>query len=133
MCCPPDMVVQVWPVVRSMVRKAYDKTDLGNAADLDADVATGRALLWIVAGDSVECALVTRLETTQRSKVCFICALGGAGAKQWLHLIGQLEAYAKAEGCDCIRWMGRKGWMRKLPQYREVGVVMERRLDGRHK
>lgn len=114
-----------------MVCAAYDRTDLGHSSSLDTDVLSGRALLWIVHGDGIECALVTRLETTQHSKVCFIAALGGKGAGRWLHLIEQLEDYAKAEGCDCIRWMGRRGWKRKLPGYREVGVIMERQINGR--
>ncbi len=126
------MAGQLWPHVRPMVCAAYDRTDLGLASDLDTDVLSGRALLWIVASERIECALVTRLEITQHSKVCFICALGGAGAKSWLHLIEELETYAKAEGCNSIRWMGRRGWKRKLPKYREVGVIMERRIDGRH-
>lgn len=130
MCCPPDMAGDLWPSVRPMVCAAYDKTDLGTAPDLDTDVLSGRALLWIVHSDGhgIECAVVTKLEITQHSKVCFIPALGGVGSRRWLHLIDGIEKYAKAEGCDCIRWVGRKGWKRMLPEYKEVGVVMERRI-----
>lgn len=122
------MAGELWPHVRPMVCSAIDRTDLGRASDLDTDVLSGRALLWIVHGTGIECAVVTRLEQTQHSKVCFIPALGGRGSRHWLHLIEGIENYAKAEGCDCIRWVGRKGWKRMLPEYREVGVVMERRF-----
>jgi hypothetical protein len=128
MCCPPDMAGQLWPHVRQMVGSALDKTDLGRLSDLDTDVLSGRALLWIIHGDGIESAGVTRLELTQHSKVCLIVAHGGGGADRWLHLLEGIENYAKAEECDSVRWVGRKGWKRKLPEYREIGVVMERKL-----
>jgi hypothetical protein len=126
MCCPPEMAGQLWPHVRQMVGSALDKTDLGRLSDLDTDVLSGRALLWIVADDGIKGAGVTRLEITQHSKVCRILAFGGRGPSQTL--LSTIEEYAKAEGCDCVRWAGRQGWKRKLPEYREIGVVMEKRL-----
>lgn len=121
------MVGELWPHVRPMVCAAFDRTDLGAASDLDTDVMSGRALLWIVHDGSIQCAVVTRLEITQRSKVCVIVAIGGV-ARSSLGLIAGIEKYANDEGCDCVRWVGRKGWKRMLPEYREVGVVMERRI-----
>lgn len=128
MCCPPDMAGELWPHVRPMVGAAFDRTDLGLLSDLDADVLSGRAHLWIVAGRGIEAALVTRLERTQHSYACFIVALGGKRRTRWLSLLGELEQFARAEGCDCVRWIGRDGWKRILPDYREAGVVMEKRL-----
>lgn len=130
MCCPPDMVGDLWPHVRAMVSRAPVKTDMGSAAELDTDVLSGRALLWIVHSDSrgIEVAAVTRLDLTERSKVCTILACGGEGRSRWLHLLADIEAYAKAEGCDGVRLYGRRGWKRALPDYREIGIVMERKL-----
>jgi hypothetical protein len=126
MCCPPDMAGDLWPHVRPMVGAAMDRTDLGRLADLDTDVLSGNALLWVVVTDKIEGAGVTRLEITQHSKVCLIVAFGGKGPSQGL--LSTIEQYAKAEGCDCVRWIGRKGWKRKMPDYKEISVVMERRL-----
>jgi hypothetical protein len=126
MCCPPEMAGNLWPHVRPMVGSALDRTDLGALSDLDTDVLSGRALLWVVASDKIEGAGVTRLEITQHSKVCFIVAFGGKGPSQGL--LTTIENYAKAEGCDCVRWVGRRGWKRKLPEYKEIGVVMERKV-----
>jgi hypothetical protein len=109
-----------------MVGAAFDRTDLGSLSDLDTDVLSGRALLWVVATDKIEGAGVTRLEITQHSKVCFIVAFGGHTRN--MELFPAIEEYARAEGCDCVRWVGRKGWKRKLPGYREIGVVMERKV-----
>lgn len=128
MCCPPGMVGELWPHVRSMVGRASDKTDMGSLSELDTDVLSGRALLWTVHGDGIEAATVTRLDLTEHSKVCTILACGGAGRSRWLHLLSEIETYAKAEGCDGVRLYGRRGWKRALPDYREIGIVMERKL-----
>lgn len=124
------MVGALWPHVRDMVGEAPRKTDMGSLAELDTDVLSGRALLWVVHSDSrgIECACVTRLDVTERSKVCTILACGGRGRGRWLHLLEQIERYAKTEGCNSTRLYGRRGWKRALPDYQEIGIVMERKL-----
>lgn len=125
------MVGELWPHVRRMVCASFEKSDLGRASDLDTEVISGRALLWIIHDiGEIACALVTRLETTDKGRVCAILAIGGNGSKRWLPLIAGIEKYAITEDCHCVRFIGRKGWKRVLPEYREVGVVMERRIDG---
>lgn len=129
MCCPPEMAEDLWPHVRAMAGSALDKTDLGSLSDLDADVLSGRALLWVVSVDKrIHCAAVTQIQKTQASKVCMILTCGGSELKSWAHLLSGVEQYAKEEGCDCVRFIGRKGWGRIYPDYRPVGVVFERRL-----
>jgi len=124
------MAGDLWPHIRSMVGQAPVKTDMGRLSELDTDVLSGRALLWVAHSDGhgIEAATVTRLDLTERSKVCTILACGGKGRSRWLHLLSGIEAYAKAEGCDGVRLYGRRGWKRALPDYREIGIVMERKL-----
>ena len=40
----------------------------------------------------------------------------------------EIEAYAKAEGCACVRIYGRKGWARVLKDYQVEQIVLERQL-----
>lgn len=121
------MVGDLWPIVRPLVSRAPVKTDLGSVSELDTDALSGRALLWIVYGDGIEAAVVTRLDITERSKVCTILACAGT-VQDSLHLLDGIERYAVAEGCNSVRLYGRKGWKRALPGYREIGVIMERKL-----
>lgn len=113
-----------------MAGSALDKTDLGSLSDLDTDVLSGRALLWVVSGKSIHCAAVTQIQNTQASKVCMILTCGGSEIKSWSHLLSGVEQYARDEGCDCVRFIGRKGWKRIYPEYREIGAVFERKLNG---
>lgn len=126
------MAANLWPHVRAMVGAAYDRTDLGLLADLDTDVLSGSALLWVVEKDgSIACAAVTRIERTQASKVCTVLACGGKRFGDWKHLLSGVEEYAGQSGCDAVRWFGRKGWSRIYPEYREIGAIYERKLNGR--
>ncbi len=94
-------------------------------------------------------AAVTELQQTERCKFCIVVACGGSsheehqgvdarlrglcrerpgGMARWLHLLTPIENWARAEGCDAMRIMGRRGWSRVLPAYRLTRVVLEKEL-----
>jgi hypothetical protein len=45
-----------------------------------------------------------------------------------LPLIAGIEDYAKAEGCRCVRIIGRRGWARVLPGYEQTFAIIDKRL-----
>lgn len=131
MCCPPSLAAELWPHVQGWMKAALDRTDLGLLSDLEVDVLTGRALLWLVGDDkTITCAAVTQIQQSQASKVCMVLTCGGSRIRNWSHLLSGVEEYARGEGCDSVRFIGRKGWKRIYPEYREIGVVFERKLNG---
>ena len=102
-----------------------ERGDCGDFESVKADVLNGDALAWLVWNDPY----LTGVVVTQISgKVCFIVACGGDGILRTLPLLSIIEQYAKAEGCERMRIMGRKGWMRALPEYRAHRVVLEKDL-----
>ena len=132
-CVPPDDVADIWPRVEMFIRRALARGGLGTSlAKVQADVLTGRALLWLVVGDTVPfspmAAVITQLTDEGAGKVCTIVAFGGDGGRS-LHLLAQIEAYAQAEGCERMRIEGRLGWQRKLRWPRSY-MVMEKPLRG---
>jgi hypothetical protein len=103
--------------------------DLGLFAPVEQNVLSGRALLWLVMrGTAIRAAVVTELHRTETRKVCTIVACGGADMRDWLALLSGIENFARAEGCDAVRVMGRAGWTRMLKEYRETRVVLERKI-----
>lgn len=129
LCVHPDHVPMVWPAVRDMLHKAHLKTDLGHSADLEGDVLGGNGVLWLAACEGkIEAAAVAVLTRTDVHKVAVITCVGGAKMRRWLHMLSEVEAWAKAEGAAKIRIFGRKGWLRILEDYRVSHVVLEKML-----
>jgi hypothetical protein len=47
---------------------------------------------------------------------------------RWLDLLKPIEAFAKLEGCDAMRIIGREGWARVLPGYARTRAVIDKPL-----
>src|SRR6185503_11576231 len=103
----------VWPLVKHHIASALKRGDMGRLDDLESDVLTGDALLWLVWRKPViESAVVTQIILTERSKVCMIQACGGSKVLRRLDLLANIEEYARQQGCHCVRILGRRGWAR---------------------
>lgn len=128
-CVDPSLVAKVWPHARELVKSAIERTDLCNFADIEKEVLSGLQLLWLAwNGTAIEAAAVTQLVLIGGRKICIIVACGGRGRKRWLPLISGLEQFAKNEGCQSVRIIGRKGWQRVLENYRAKYVVLDKEI-----
>jgi hypothetical protein len=128
-CVAPDRVHEFWPHVSDLIHRAIRRTNLSHSQDIDFDVLNGDGLLWIAwNGSAVEAAATTSLIETDTEKVCVLTACGGENMRRWLSLLGEIEDYAKAEGCSRVRIFGRKGWVRVLERYRIRNVILEKEL-----
>lgn len=128
-CVPPQLVKRVWPTVSKTLYNAMLRGGIGSFKVLEADVLSGGALLWVAAqSDEIVTAAVTQIGIGIRGKVCEIVACGGADTLHHLHLLKEIEDYARNENCRATRIIGRKGWVRALPDYRATRVVLEKEL-----
>ncbi len=106
-----------------------ERGDLGTFVDVEQDVLSGGALLWLVWEDPIVLgATVTQIITQDNRKICMVVACGGEDGRSWVHLISKIEDYARNEGCELSRIVGRKGWMKLLPDYKESRVILEKAL-----
>jgi hypothetical protein len=106
-----------------------ERGDLGTFDEVEDAVTSGQALLWLVWKEpEILGAAVTQVVATQKSRICIIVACGGENLRLWLPLVTKIESYAREEGCDAVRILGRKGWMRVLKGYSAPAVILERRL-----
>jgi hypothetical protein len=128
-CVDPKRVSEVWPHVSSLLKGACRRTRLNAFEDIEADILAGRSLLWMAwSGGAIESAAATILINSELGKVCIITVCGGSDMKRWLPLIGQIESYARREGCARVRIYGRKGWLRVLDRYEQQYVIMDKEL-----
>ncbi len=79
-------------------------------------------------GRAIESAAATILINSEAGKVCIITVCAGSNMERWLPLIGQIETYAKREGCARVRIYGRRGWLRVLDGYEQKHVIMDKEL-----
>jgi hypothetical protein len=129
LCVDPAQVRDFWPHVEPLIKAACARGlhDFGGTL---RSLERGTALLWLVSdGEEIFAALTTELHKLNERKVCFISTLGGRQHRQWVHLVSGIEDFARAEGCEAVLLMGRKGWLRAMPpSWRQRGIIMERAL-----
>lgn len=122
---PSEMVPIVWPEVASMLE---DALSYGNGeyelVDIFEAVRSGAMQLWA----TEKSVAVTTLIQYPRRTTCLIAAAGGdlEDLKEHLPLV---EEWAIWQGCDAIEVMGRKGWLRVLPDYHQCQVHLRKALS----
>jgi hypothetical protein len=133
-CVDPELVHEIWPLAKPLLRRAIARTGLSAFCDLEREILCGNALLWLaVEGEGSKIAILaaasTKLQLTETEKVCLITACSGQDMLRWLGLIGQIEEFARNEGCNCVRIYGRKGWLRALVGYEQTHVILDKELN----
>ena len=124
-----DRVPEIWPGVKHLIHRAMERGGLSTFAQIESDVLEGTALLWLAwDGKQVYAAAVTQIVPTEFGHDCIILACGGTESTKWIQLIGGIENYAKASGCDHVRIFGRRGWQAKLPGYQAKRIILEKEI-----
>lgn len=127
---PVELVPRVLePLAKYLVSIADRSGGRFTIESLVGDLVRGECQLWII-GDDQPCGIVvTELYfASSGAKVAAILGATGEGYKGWLHLISDLEAWAVAEGCVKLEAWARKGWARKLTDYKMTHVMLEKDL-----
>jgi hypothetical protein len=128
-CVAPYHVADVWPAVAHHIAASLRRGGLGDVQHVARKVFAGDALLWLAwDGRAIMAAAVTELGAVNGRRICTIVACGGRDRARWQPLIAALEEYARSEDCAATRILGRKGWARVLPDYRNIAIVLEKEL-----
>jgi hypothetical protein len=123
-CVDPKRIAEFWPHARQLIKTAIEKTGLSDFRDIEYDILSGDQLLWLAWSGTIEAAATTQLSRG----VCTLTACAGHHRERWLPLFERIEAYAKNEGCSCVRIFGRRGWERVLNGYRVEHVILEKAM-----
>lgn len=93
------------------------------------EVEQEHAQLWCVLSDQEWCSvIVTRILHFDSCDVFRVQLCGGEQLHSWKHLMPDLEGHARDLGCSMIEILGRRGWGRVFPEYRERSILMEKEL-----
>ena len=126
---PPLAVIHEWPRVAPLIRSALER---GEGSYVEADVAMacmgGMWQLWLVErGGEVAALCVSEIVNFPRKKKCLLRYLAGDWAAIEAH-IPDIECWAREQGCDVLEGYARKGWVRKMPDWTECYVIMQKEL-----
>jgi hypothetical protein len=69
-----------------------------------------------------------RLRPSSRAVASRADASRATGMRRWIGLLERIEEFARAEGCEATRIIGRKGWARVLTSYQTKRIVLEKDL-----
>lgn len=130
---PVDMVPRVIGLVlarlKSIVERSHGALSLSGVLER---VVSGDWQLWFIDdGTTCHAVMLTELHTQiSGRRACLVHALTGENSAGWLHLVGQLEAWARHQGCGVVEMVARKGWSRRLAPhgYRTAHVYLEREI-----
>jgi hypothetical protein len=125
-CVPPDRVPEAWKAARGAIALALHKGNVGTEiAQVEADLFRELAQLWVAPG-GVAVTQITK--SRHRSyRTCTLIAFAGDYAK-CIEYLPRLEAFGRNEGCSRFVILGRKGWKRRLADYREPYVILEKEI-----
>jgi len=129
-CVGPNDVPKIWPHMSHFIQRAMERGGMGRFEDVQRDVLTTNAYLWLaIESGSVLAAAVTKVTDEPHYRLCTIVACGGHDWGRWGQLIEGLEKYARAEGCSRMEIAGRPGWLRRLRDYKLAKIVIRKELS----
>ncbi len=120
---PADKVLEAWPLCDAFIKKACKRSDLV-PGELLAECIAGTTQLWFAWSGVLEASAITRIDKTR----CILIVCGGKNMDNWLGLLDGIEQWAAKNGCKSLRIYGRKGWARKLTDYRITRFILDKEL-----
>lgn len=116
----PEEVMQYWNLLEKPIEEARE-TGHGESSlfDLYKKFINNHAQVWLVMdeGDIIS-VTTTEIMNYAQYKSLHIITCTGTNWEEWNHLHSELENFAKHHGCKDIQIWGRKGWERKLKNFK---------------
>lgn len=131
---PLDLVETFWPHIEPHLTAACNAVVTSETPETLLDeVRSDRSALWVIMDADSPMpflgAAIACFRQTNRGLAAEIRFLGGRHGHRWIRqCLRDFEAYAKASGANRLHIEGRRGWRRRLPDYREIRTVLEKRL-----
>lgn len=127
---PAEHIGEVFPLVRVLIEGVAERSDGRYSVPGMLELfARGTWLLWVVWDGGVRAIVGTEIyHDVSGMRCCMIRFATGREAKGWTHLLAEIEDYARAQGCERLDMLARKGWAKHLPDYKITHVAMEKDL-----
>lgn len=138
-CVPPSMLGEMWPHIGPLLLRGQGEVTPNLKEALKAlgmtlfDAQDGKKQIWAVCDTLTNkciAAMVSEIVIEDGCKVVWVTSMGGGRILEWGRpMSDRMAAFAKAEGCECYRFTGRKALLRA---YSNVKIVGDHETDGVH-
>lgn len=128
---PPETLAAAWDHLRPHVERLAEITG-GRLTpeDIRGHIEDGSFQLWAVleSGRNLVATVTTEVIKYPQRKTCRVVGCVGENRASWIHLLTEIEDWARSKNCASMEIFARKGWARVLPDYRLTSIVLERDL-----
>lgn len=115
------MLVRAIPQAVPALDCAFDRSDVHDTATWLQKCRDDLAQLW----NDGDLWALTEVVETKAGRAIHIVAMAGTYRQS---LVDEIEAWGRSVGCRRSYFTGRKGWLRKVPDYRLKTVTLEKEI-----
>lgn len=129
-CLGANEIDELWPLYGHHLERLEREGGLLVASAIREDLKAERRQLWGYQAPEIIIVAVTELYQSPKGLMCLIQAGCGTETQkgQIEQIIFEIERWAKSQGCTRIRLGGRYGWKRRLKDFSEVGIILEKEI-----
>ena len=96
---------------------------------MEQGLQDNRFQLFISWNNGIESAVITEIAEYPKAKVLRYVLAGGTNLENWLEEIQEvIEKFAKKNHCTQLEVAGRKGWLKKLKDFKEKAILLSKDL-----
>ncbi|HSN18276.1 MAG TPA: hypothetical protein VLV87_08690 [Gammaproteobacteria bacterium] len=120
-----------WHRIEWLLKPVMERSEVDNTLeDVRQFLLTGNMQAWHVDWRVIVVTAIQPFGANAQAptrRVCQIVYCSGAGLEDWLgDVVESLTDWASSMKCDCLRISGRRGWVKKLPEFHETCTTLER-------
>ena len=122
-----DQVESTWNDYRHLFEQFERATGEMTAEQVKAGAIDSTLQIWgLQDSEKVHGVVATEVIQTARGLICCIrAACGSAPRALQARLLDEIGRWARGTGCEAVRLVGRKGWLKRFPLFKQTGVVAE--------
>lgn len=128
-CLGPEQIDSLWPEFGHHLER-YEREGWEFAEKIREDLKLADKQLFGYQTDRILGIAVTQIFETPRGKCCewYAVISDGGKAEHFAAVKTEIERWAKSIGCTRMRLQGRRGWLKRMTDYTQTGIVMEKEL-----
>lgn len=128
-CLGSEQIEPLWHLFGHHLERLEREGGLVLAAEIRRGLVASKKQLWgWQEGELILGIAITEIRNSPKGPVCWV--FGAAGTEttkgQIDAIMASIEAWARSTGCCRIMLQGRKGWLRRLKGFEQVGIILEK-------